>query len=237
MKNNNDRIFVIAIVTEILLSVVTLVCLITQYKINSKTIQNVPTTVVVETPIEEIEDPGITYETARYQSTKLMRHISRSRCTYDEAIFIYDEIVRVCSKYEVPVNLAFGIGAQESQFVYNARNKRTKATGLFQICPGCLEDYNSWNGTSYTLEDMYDIEKNIEVGIWNFKQQAYYLRREATVKYSDLIIAYNTGVGNFKKYKDSWYKGWNPIDNVEYKYLNEVVRFSNQFTSALGELF
>ena len=121
------------------------------------------------------------------------------------------------------------MASQESQFISYARNKRTKATGIFQICPDGLTDYNNWNGTNYVLDDMFDVKLNVEVGLWNLKQQAYYLRREPKVSYSDCIISYNTGIGYFKKYKEDWYNGWNPIDKTDYGYLIKVLDFSSQF--------
>lgn len=230
MKNNNDRVFVIAILTEVLLSIIVLTCLAFYRKsTNEKLAIPTQTTVIIETTTQnDIVD-------YKEEITKLMRSISGGACSYRDSLYIYEELEIACAKYSVPIQYALGMGAQESRFKSTAYNKKTKATGVFQICQDGLTDYNDWNGTNYTLEDMYDIKTNIEVAMWNFKQQAYYLRRQPVVTYSDCIISYNTGVGYFKKYKDYWYDGWNPIDNTNYGYLTKVLNYSTQFTSLMRE--
>lgn len=230
---NNDKVFVIAILTEVLLSAIVVLCLSFNYHaVNNTTTQaETPTTVVIETSTvttNEIVNYG---DNVKQETVSLMRKISKHRCSNTEALFIYECIIEGCEKYDIPREYAFGMGAQESQFISYARNKRTKATGVFQICPDGLKDYNNWNGTNYELDDMFDVELNVEVGLWNLKQQAYYLRKEPKVSFSDCIIAYNTGIGYFKKYKDDWYNGWNPIDKTDYGYLTKVMNFSSQFSS------
>lgn len=236
MKNNNDRVFVIAILTEVLLSIIVLTCLIFYKKSTSKELA-IPTqtTVIIENTTTEQTNVVDYEEEIKHKVTKLIRSISGGTCSYRDSLYIYEELEIACAKYSVPMQYALGMGAQESRFKSTAYNRKTSATGVFQICQDGLTDYNDWNGTNYTLEDMYDIKKNIEVAMWNFKQQAYYLRRQPVVMYSDCIIAYNTGVGYFKKYKDDWYKGWNPIDKTDYGYLTKVLDYSAQFVSLMRE--
>ena len=233
MKNNNDRVFVIAILTELLLSAIVVLCMVLNYRtVNNANIQaETPTTVVIETSTESTKEIVNYGDNIKQETVSLIKKISKHKCSTTEALFIYECIVEGCEKYDIPNNYVFGMGAQESQFISSARNKRTKATGVLQICPDGLTDYNNWNGTNYELDDMFDVKLNIEVGLWNLKQQAYYLRKEPKVSYSDCIIAYNTGVGYFKKYKEDWYKGWNPIDKTDYGYLTKVLNFSSQFSS------
>lgn len=238
MKNNNDILFVTAILTELLLSAIIVLCMVFNYRTvtNANINAETHTTVVIETstePIKEIVNYG---DNIKQETISLIKKISKHRCSNTEALFIYECIINGCEKYDIPNKYVFGMGAQESRFISSARNKRTKATGILQICPDGLTDYNNWNGTNYELDDMFDVKLNIEVGLWNLKQQAYYLRKEPRVSYSDCIIAYNTGIGHFKKYKDDWYKGWNPIDNTDYGYLTKVINFSNQFSSIAEEV-
>lgn len=47
-----------------------------------------------------------------------------------------------------------------------AFNKKTKATGLFQITPICLKDFNKQNKKRYTLKQMFDEDKCREVADW-----------------------------------------------------------------------
>jgi hypothetical protein len=238
MKNNNDILFVTAILTELLLTAIIVLCMVFNYRTvtNANINAETPTTVVIETstePIKEIVNYG---DNIKQETISLIKKISKHRSSNTEALFIYECIIDGCEKYDIPNKYVFGMGAQESRFISSARNKRTKATGILQICPDGLTDYNNWNGTNYELDDMFDVKLNIEVGLWNLKQQAYYLRKEPRISYSDCIIAYNTGIGHFKKYKDEWYKGWNPIDNTDYGYLTKVLNFSNQFSSIAEEV-
>lgn len=155
--------------------------------------------------------------------------ISKLRCTYGQAENIYKEVLLAEDRYGIPKELIFGLISQESQFYIYAKNKKSNATGLMQICPPALKDYNAWNGTDFELSDMYDVHNNIEVGVWNYQQQGYYLRNDSPT-YTDMIISYNTGVGDFKRYKDYWYDEWNVKKNSYYGYLTNVKYYGSVFT-------
>jgi len=162
------------------------------------------TTPAVEIPkpviVQEVTPPVITKSQQEIEASIVLRmqEISSYRTSYATEEYIFNTIKEKCKLYSAPTNFAWGMIGQESKFYPAAYNKRTHATGLFQICPDGLEDYNLWNGTNYSLNDMFDIELNIEVGVWNLMQQAYYLRREDNVTYKHCVIAFNTGVGDFK---------------------------------------
>lgn len=190
--------------------------------------QVVPETVVVSTPVVRTQQEIDAAVILKMQS------ISTYRVSYNTAGYIYRIIKEKCKMYNAPINYVWGMSAQESRFLPTAHNRRTNATGLLQICPLALQDYNDWNGTHYTMEDMYNIELNIEVGVWNLMQQAYYLRREPTVTYKDCVIAFNTGVGDFKLYKNDWLNNWNPKEKRYYEYFVKVNEYSSQFVEILS---
>lgn len=101
-------------------------------------------------------------------------------------------------KYNLPDYIPYLFAAIESDFTINAFNLKTSATGLFQITPICLEEYNRNHQIKYTLLDLYEIEKNFEVSMW-------YINRLITlykIPYSEddvyaLYVAYNMGPGGF----------------------------------------
>jgi hypothetical protein len=69
---------------------------------------------------------------------------------------------------------------------------KNDSTGVFY--PGINQRY----GTNFTMKDMYNPEKAAEF-------MYYYMKAVSKSKYvqdlKDLVIAYNWGVGNLKKYK------------------------------------
>lgn len=104
-----------------------------------------------------------------------------------------------CIKYDIPIELLYGMILQESRFRIDAKNKRSNATGLMQITPIALKDYNKHNNTSYTMEDLYDPHLNIEIGCWTYNQNRIYLSYygiELTTE--NLLRAYNSGCTKVK---------------------------------------
>lgn len=100
--------------------------------------------------------------------------------------------------------------------------------GLLQVSEIALSDFNSWNGKEYTVDDLYSIEKNIEVGVWAFNQN-YYYGVETDFEHG-AIIAYNVGANDYKKHKkdllDQKFKGY------DYDYLEKVQR---EYDTLMGQ--
>lgn len=92
--------------------------------------------------------------------------------------------------------------------------------GLLQVSEIALKDFNDWTGKGYTVEDLYTIDRNIEVGVWVFNQN-YYYGVETDFEHG-AIIAYNVGANDYKKHKkdllDQKFKGY------DYNYLIKVQR-------------
>ena len=76
------------------------------------------------------------------------------------------------------------------------------ARGLMQIMPIALEDYNNINGTSYSMDDMFDPELNVEVGSWYKHKRIPEMLRHYNLPINEQTIdaAYNGGIGRVKNY-------------------------------------
>jgi soluble lytic murein transglycosylase-like protein len=82
-----------------------------------------------------------------------------------------------------------------------AHNKRSDARGLYQITGICLKEYNTFNKSRYTPDDLWRTDINAKIASWYLS-----VRIPAMLKYYGLadtvknrIWAYNAGIGNVKK--------------------------------------
>lgn len=128
--------------------------------------------------------------------------------TLDEAYTIFYKIRFYAEKYHISLKDALVIINVESDFKFDAYNKYGQAYGLCQVTQICLDEYN-WNhcATNYTLEDMYDIDANLEVGFWyynriltHYSEHYGYITTSSPDKaIRDAYIAYNIGTTVFNK--------------------------------------
>ena len=131
-----------------------------------------------------------------------------SNLTVREVTELQKKICEYSNKYNLTQEEGFIIVHTESDFKINAYNKYGNAVGLCQITEPCVREYNNMHGTEYTLEQMYDVDLNLEVGFWYFnrllnhysKYSEYGIttdtRRQAL---RDCYIAYNIGITKFKE--------------------------------------
>lgn len=77
--------------------------------------------------------------------------------TYDK---VFDEY-----REEIPLEYIRALSWHESRFNPNSQNKGSKATGLLQVTPVVVSDYNERHKTVYKLDDMKDPEKGVKVGL------------------------------------------------------------------------
>lgn len=77
-----------------------------------------------------------------------------------------------------------------------AYNKRSGARGLYQITPIVVREFNSYNGTRYTNEDMFDPQKCGRVAYWYMNERITGLLRHYKVPDSikARLWAYNAGI-------------------------------------------
>ena len=109
-------------------------------------------------------------------------------------IFLYS-LSSVCFAYD-SVNLRT-IAYIESGNNAKAYNEQTKATGLYQITPICLADYNYFaKAGQYTLSDMFDVYRAKLVATWYIEKRIPFLLKkynhEVTVR--NVLIGFNCGV-------------------------------------------
>lgn len=92
-----------------------------------------------------------------------------------------------------------------------AFNERSKARGLYQITPICLEEYNNFKGTSYNVDDLFDSHINETIASWYILERIPQMLRhfgfEVTI--SNVLWAYNAGIGRVVK-------GFMPNETVNY---------------------
>lgn len=126
--------------------------------------------------------------------------------TLDDAIELTSHIRRAAYRNNLRLEEAFCIVHIESDFRKDAFNKYGKAYGLCQVTKPCLDEYNWKHNTDYSLDDMFDVDKNLEVSFWYYNRLIFHYGDEFGVttsnEYSlirDAYIAYNIGITKFKE--------------------------------------
>lgn len=89
----------------------------------------------------------------------------------------------------------------ESSGSINAYNKRTGATGLYQITPICLKDYNQFHKDKRSMSEMYDPYFAQMVASWylNIRIPQLLIHYKLPVTVRNILWAYNAGIGNVVK--------------------------------------
>lgn len=124
------------------------------------------------------------------------------------AYYLYDRIAYWAKEYDIPVIYALILVNVESDFEPSAKVKRTKAYGLCQITPVCLKDFNNKTGNKYTMSEMLDIEKNLEVGMWYMNRLlTVYGKNFGIYNFKDAYLAYNVGPKEFHRGRHSYRVG------------------------------
>ena len=165
--------------------------------------------------IDTINDADINFKLDENFNFEYVSKIIEVRLICGDSNLIVREVTelqkKICeysNKYNLTQEEGFIIVHTESDFKINAYNKYGNAVGLCQITEPCVREYNNMHGTEYTLEQMYDIDLNLEVGFWYFnrllnhysKYSEYGIttdtRRQAL---RDCYSAYNIGITKFKE--------------------------------------
>ena len=134
------------------------------------------------------------------------REWSNGLFTMEDAINLVSKITDAAVAHGLDSKIAFAIVDIESDFRNDAYNKKGSAYGLCQITQPCLNEYNNNHpNATYTINDMYDVDSNLEVGFWYYKwilthyndYYDYITTDNDYTKLRDAYIAYNYGVTNF----------------------------------------
>lgn len=147
---------------------------------------------------------------------------------------IANEVLINSQKYNLPVWFIYAVMETES---YNSLTREVNhkasnsygAVGLFQnTAGGSLSDWNRLHpkDEQYTLQDMYNIRSNIEVGCWYLALIRDQYLKDWQISYGDLYIAYNVGYCAFKKHRVEYYNGWDPIHCCSYNAYNRFQDFA-----------
>ena len=117
----------------------------------------------------------------------------------NQIISLYKSLVtKYASLYGVPEYLVYAIIKIES----NGNQFATGATpdiGLMQITNPALTDFNRVTGKNYSLFNLYNPNKNIEVGVWYLA----YLKSITNSTWYEVTKCYNVGIGNWQKDKNN----------------------------------
>lgn len=131
--------------------------------------------------------------------------------SYEDASRLCYLIAYYANKYAIDLYVAMTLVAVESSFKETVYNSRGKAYGLCQVTEPCLTEYNYYHNTNYTVQMLRNANINLEVGFWYFNRimnhynnNYNYIRDfNLWVKTLDTYIAYNYGVTNFARLRDS----------------------------------
>lgn len=137
-------------------------------------------------------------------------------------------------KHNIPPYVIFAIIATESgrhrtdninEINIMNVNPRARSSvdcrGLMQCSKYALADYNRINKTEYTMNDLFDIDINIEIGTWYYSQFT-----TISDSWTEIYVIYNVGYGNFRKINPYWFYGRDGLLYNDYKnsffYMNDV---------------
>lgn len=153
----------------------------------------------------------------------------------EEERLIAEGVRSAAIKYKIPSYVIFAIIAAESNH-YGTKdindnsilkvNSHARSIydciGLMQVSQYAVDDYNKINGTDYTLNDMYRVKTNIEVGTWYYSQFS-----KVAFSYTEMYVIYNVGYGNYKKTNHYWFYDYNGTWHNDYKnsffYMNNLM--------------
>lgn len=153
--------------------------------------------------------------------------LSKFRVSKDTARGIYEAAERASIIYNIDKNLILALASVESDFLPTANSYLGPeyGRGILQVSEIALLDYNNRTGNSYEPQDLYDYNICIDIGCWIYKQNIKYGVLNNT---DDLVIAYNTGHGTYKRQKDYLLNGYYS-NGRKYTYLNNVKATTKEF--------
>lgn len=161
------------------------------------------------------------------ESLLKIRQLSKFRVSRETALGIYEAAERASIAYNIDKNLILALASVESDFLPTANSYLGPeyGRGILQVSEIALLDYNNRTGSSYEPQDLYDYNICIDIGCWVYKQNIKYGVLNNT---DDLVIAYNTGHGTYKRQKDYLLNGYYS-NGRKYTYLNNVKDTAQEF--------
>lgn len=146
-------------------------------------------------PVSNYTPPTVIEKPKILQVENICKELSLSK----EKVLHYFELCQKNAKlYNLDTNIILAIIFVESHYNEKAESflGAIHGRGLMQVSEIGLKDYNRVNKTNYVPKDLYNPEINIKVGTWIFYYNLYY---GVDNNYADMLSAYNTGIGSWRK--------------------------------------
>ena len=220
MKNKTDTLIYLSLSALMCVFILATISLTTLQKrdIKEEIIEESLTQVILEDPIPEIKEPEFIIE----ENVPFKGNI-------DDYIDYCFYIKKFSNKYDIDPKIICGLIQKESKFKKNVDSflGASYGRGAMQVSEIGLSDFNNKNadGKYYSANDLYDIEKNLEVGCWIYNQNKVYLRNmDVVITERALIISYNTGCKTYarEKYTTKYYE---QLGYSENSYYFDVISF------------
>ena len=190
----------------------------------------------IKNPTEElIVNLEYTQPTVQEPSKPSIEELCASAIKGEYVDSIAENVLANYNKYGLPIWFSYAVTCSESEDELGrvnilAYNKRCNARGGNQITPICLKEYNEWHSVKYTMDDMWDIQKNYEVAGWYLARiRDHYLKDWPNLTYEDIYIAYNVGPVSFKKYFQDYYNGYDVVRHCDYNALNRFKIYEQKY--------
>lgn len=158
---------------------------------------------------------------------------SISICTNKYATRIANSVIKESDNTGIPAYVIYSIIGAESDRTSISKIETESGNfnpdaqssigcvGLTQLSQSALTDYNNRHNTHLTLDEVMNIEKNIEIGLWHYNRYSHKVGDE---DWTSLYIIYNVGFREFSKengnriYND--YSGFYEYHTNSWYYLN-----------------
>ena len=93
-----------------------------------------------------------------------------------------------------------------------------------------MKEYNDWHDVKYTMDDMWNVVINYEVGCWYLARiRDHYFKNLSNWNYEDVYIAFNVGPSSFKAYRQDYYNGYDVIRHSDYNALNRFRVYQEKY--------
>jgi hypothetical protein len=213
----------ITVIYSVLILVVALLVVEIKSRSTTITVKNVATKSTYEIDVSgETTNPiVINIYSQPFADSAYVEEIMRATSTLgffglsrQDAAMLCSRISYYAAKYDLDLPDAFSLVYIESNFDKDAESG-LGAVGLCQIMPLCLAEYNMENNTDYTLQDMFDIDLNLEVGFWYFNRlMTHYGSNYCIESLRDAYLAYNAGPVGFCKNPEK-FDNWAPAKRFD----------------------
>jgi len=202
------------IACSIIWSVVFLLSIVLCIKLAGKSVEKKQSTTVVE---EEVHEVLYQFEPINYEEHLDPLLIKGMKfCQKEYAVELANAVYMASEKYGIPIPVIYAVIATESCLhgyrQINSNNimeindkaiSRYDCRGIMQISKYALAEYNKIKKTNYTMNDLYNVMINVEIGTWYFKQ----FERVAN-SYTEMYIIYNVGYSEYNKINKNWFYSW-----------------------------